>query len=33
MQANHSPNESYSIDRLWRGIATSATVLARLADQ
>ena len=32
-QANHSPNESYRIARLWQGIATSATLLAELADQ
>ena len=31
MQANHSPNESYRIERLWQGIATSAAFLARLA--
>ncbi|MDP9469172.1 MAG: M20/M25/M40 family metallo-hydrolase [Chloroflexota bacterium] len=31
-QANHSPNESYSIDRLWQGIATSAALLAGLAE-
>jgi acetylornithine deacetylase/succinyl-diaminopimelate desuccinylase-like protein len=31
-QANHSPNESYRIERLWQGIATSATLLALLAD-
>lgn len=31
-QANHSPNESYRIERLWQGIATSAILLARLAD-
>ncbi len=30
-QANHSPNESYSIERLWQGVATSATLLAELA--
>jgi hypothetical protein len=32
-QANHSPNESYRVDRLWQGITTSATLLALLADQ
>lgn len=32
-QANHSPNESYRIERLWQGIATSATLLALLAEQ
>jgi acetylornithine deacetylase/succinyl-diaminopimelate desuccinylase-like protein len=30
-QANHSPNESYRVERLWQGITTSATLLARLA--
>jgi len=30
-QANHSPNESYAIERLWQGIATSAALLAELA--
>ncbi|MDQ3541114.1 MAG: M20/M25/M40 family metallo-hydrolase, partial [Chloroflexota bacterium] len=30
-QANHAPNESYRIDRLWQGIATSAALLAGLA--
>ncbi|HEU0163895.1 MAG TPA: M20/M25/M40 family metallo-hydrolase, partial [Thermomicrobiales bacterium] len=30
-QANHSPNESYRIERLWQGIATSATLLALLS--
>ena len=30
-QANHSPNESYSIERLWQGVTTSATLLAGLA--
>ncbi len=30
-QANHSPNESYRIERLWQGIATSATLRAELA--
>jgi len=29
-QANHSPNESYRIERLWQGIATSAALLAAL---
>jgi acetylornithine deacetylase/succinyl-diaminopimelate desuccinylase-like protein len=32
-QANHSPNESYRVERLWQGIATSATLLALLAEQ
>ena len=32
-QANHSPNESYSVERLWQGITTSATLLALLAEQ
>lgn len=31
-QANHSPNESYRLERLWQGIATSATLLSLLAD-
>ncbi len=31
-QANHSPNESYSIERLWQGVATSAALLAGLAE-
>ena len=31
-QANHSPNESYSLDRLWQGMATSAALLALLAQ-
>jgi acetylornithine deacetylase/succinyl-diaminopimelate desuccinylase-like protein len=31
-QANHSPNESYRIKRLWQGITTSATLLTGLAD-
>ncbi len=31
-QANHSPNESYRVERLWQGITTSATLLARLAE-
>jgi acetylornithine deacetylase/succinyl-diaminopimelate desuccinylase-like protein len=30
-QANHAPNESYRIERLWQGIATSATLLAELS--
>ncbi len=30
-QANHSPNESYSLDRLWQGMHTSAAFLAMLA--
>jgi len=30
-QANHAPNESYRIERLWQGIATSAALLAGLA--
>ncbi len=30
-QANHAPNESYRIERLWQGIATSASLVARLA--
>ncbi len=32
-QANHSPNESYRVERLWQGITTSATLLALLAEQ
>ena len=32
-QANHSPNESYRIERLWQGITTSATLLALLAER
>lgn len=32
-QANHSPNESYRIERIWQGIATSAALLAHLADR
>ena len=32
-QANHSPNESYRVERLWQGIATSATLLALLAER
>lgn len=31
-QANHSPNESYRVERIWQGIATSATLLALLAQ-
>ena len=31
-QANHSPNENYRVERLWQGIATSAALLAELAD-
>jgi len=31
-QANHAPNESYRVERLWQGIATSATLLALLAE-
>jgi acetylornithine deacetylase/succinyl-diaminopimelate desuccinylase-like protein len=31
-QANHSPNENYRLERLWQGIATSAALLAELAD-
>lgn len=31
-QANHSPNESYAIERLWQGIATSAALLAGLSE-
>jgi acetylornithine deacetylase/succinyl-diaminopimelate desuccinylase-like protein len=30
-QANHSPNESYSVERLWQGMHTSAALLALLA--
>jgi acetylornithine deacetylase/succinyl-diaminopimelate desuccinylase-like protein len=30
-QANHAPNESYRIDRLWQGIATSIHLLHELA--
>ncbi|CAN5813675.1 M20/M25/M40 family metallo-hydrolase [soil metagenome] len=30
-QANHSPNESYAVARLWQGIQTSAALLAGLA--
>ncbi len=32
-QANHSPNESYRVERLWQGITTSATLLALLAER
>ncbi len=32
-QANHSPNESYAVERIWQGIVTSAALLAGLADQ
>ncbi|HVL22561.1 MAG TPA: M20/M25/M40 family metallo-hydrolase [Thermomicrobiales bacterium] len=31
-QANHSPNESYRLERLWQGITTSATLLALLVN-
>ena len=31
-QANHSPNESYAVDRFWQGIVTSAALLAGLAE-
>ncbi len=31
-QANHSPNESYSVERLWQGMHTSAALLALLAQ-
>jgi acetylornithine deacetylase/succinyl-diaminopimelate desuccinylase-like protein len=31
-QANHSPNESYAVARIWQGIHTSAALLAGLAD-
>ncbi|MDQ3655048.1 MAG: M20/M25/M40 family metallo-hydrolase [Chloroflexota bacterium] len=30
-QTNHSPNESYAVDRIWQGIVTSAALLAGLA--
>lgn len=30
-QANHAPNESYRLERLWQGIATTAALLAGLA--
>jgi len=30
-QANHSPNESYAVARLWQGIQTSAALLAGLS--
>ncbi len=29
-QANHSPNESFAVERLWQGIQTTATLLATL---
>lgn len=32
-QANHSPNESYAVERLWQGIVTSAALLAGLAQR
>jgi acetylornithine deacetylase/succinyl-diaminopimelate desuccinylase-like protein len=32
-QANHSPNESYRVERLWQGVTTSATLLALLAER
>jgi acetylornithine deacetylase/succinyl-diaminopimelate desuccinylase-like protein len=32
-QANHAPNESYRLERLRQGIATSAALLAELANQ
>ncbi len=32
-QANHSPNESYAVERLWQGIVTSAALLAGLAQE
>jgi acetylornithine deacetylase/succinyl-diaminopimelate desuccinylase-like protein len=32
-QANHSPNESYSVDRLWQGMHTSAALLAILGER
>lgn len=32
-QANHSPNESYSVERLWQGMHASAALLALLAEQ
>lgn len=32
-QANHAPNESYRLERLWQGIDTSATLLAELAAE
>jgi acetylornithine deacetylase/succinyl-diaminopimelate desuccinylase-like protein len=31
-QANHSPNENYRLERLWQGVATSAALLAELAE-
>lgn len=30
-QANHSPNESYRIERIWQGITTSATLIDLLS--
>jgi acetylornithine deacetylase/succinyl-diaminopimelate desuccinylase-like protein len=30
-QANHAPNESYRLERLWQGIATSAALLHELS--
>jgi acetylornithine deacetylase/succinyl-diaminopimelate desuccinylase-like protein len=32
LQANHSPNESYAIERLRQGVATSAALLACLVE-
>ncbi len=32
-QANHSPNESYAVDRIRQGIVTSAALLAGLAER
>jgi acetylornithine deacetylase/succinyl-diaminopimelate desuccinylase-like protein len=32
-QANHSPNESYRVERLWQGITTSATLLSLLGKE
>jgi acetylornithine deacetylase/succinyl-diaminopimelate desuccinylase-like protein len=32
-QANHSPNESYSVDRLWQGMHTSAALLVILGER
>jgi len=31
-QANHAPNESYRVERLWQGIATTITLLAELGQ-
>ncbi|MGB3305533.1 MAG: M20/M25/M40 family metallo-hydrolase [Thermomicrobiales bacterium] len=31
-QANHAPNESYRLERLWQGITTTATLLALLGE-